>query len=88
MAHDALGAHAREELGIVEMHRARPIQAAFTSAATFSVGAFLPLITAVVAPHGVTLPVVGGASLRVARRPRRARRSHRRRARWQRPSSA
>ena len=63
MAHDALGAHARDELGIVEMHRARPIQAALASAATFSVGAFLPLITAVVVPRDVTLAVVGGTSL-------------------------
>jgi VIT1/CCC1 family predicted Fe2+/Mn2+ transporter len=63
MAHDALGAHARDELGIVEMHRARPIQAALASAATFSVGAFLPLITAVIAPQGRILPIVGGASL-------------------------
>jgi VIT1/CCC1 family predicted Fe2+/Mn2+ transporter len=63
MAHDALGAHARDELGIVEMHRARPIQAALASAATFSVGAFLPLITAVVVPRSVTLAVVGGTSL-------------------------
>ena len=63
MAHDALGAHARDELGIVEMHRARPIQAALASAATFSVGAFLPLITAVVAPRGAILPIVGGTSL-------------------------
>ena len=63
MAHDALGAHARDELGIMEMHRARPIQAALASAATFSVGAFLPLITAVVAPRSATLQVVGGTSL-------------------------
>ncbi|MEY4055178.1 MAG: hypothetical protein RL519_513, partial [Pseudomonadota bacterium] len=45
MAHDALGAHARDELGLVEMHRARPLQAAITSAATFAVGAALPLGT-------------------------------------------
>ena len=63
MAHDALGAHARDELGIVELHRARPIQAALASAVTFAVGALLPLITAAVAPRGATLPVVGGASL-------------------------
>jgi VIT1/CCC1 family predicted Fe2+/Mn2+ transporter len=49
-AHDALGAHARDELGLAEMHRARPIQAALTSAATFSVGAALPLIAAVLLP--------------------------------------
>lgn len=62
-AHDALGAHAREELGIVEMHRARPIQAALASAATFSVGAFLPLITAVIVPPRATLVFVAGCSL-------------------------
>jgi len=62
-AHDALGAHAREELGIVEMHRARPIQAALASAATFSVGAFLPLLTAVLAPKGAVIVVVAAASL-------------------------
>lgn len=50
MAHDALGAHARDEIGIVDMTRARPIQAAFASAGTFTVGALLPLLTAWVAP--------------------------------------
>jgi vacuolar iron transporter family protein len=49
-AHDALGAHARDELGLAEMHRARPLQAALSSAATFSVGAALPLATAMVLP--------------------------------------
>lgn len=50
MAHDALGAHARDELGLAEMHRARPIQAAVTSAATFAVGAALPMLAAVLLP--------------------------------------
>lgn len=50
MAHDALGAHARDELGMAEMHRARPIQAALTSAGTFSVGAALPLAAAAILP--------------------------------------
>lgn len=50
MAHDALGAHARDELGISEITTARPIQAAFTSAITFSAGAALPLVVAAVAP--------------------------------------
>lgn len=63
MAHDALGAHAREELGIVEMHRARPIQAALASAATFAVGAFLPLLTTLLAPQGTVIAVVAAASL-------------------------
>ena len=63
MAHDALGAHAREELGIVELHRARPIQAALASAATFAVGAFLPLLAALLAPSATMLPVVAVSSL-------------------------
>lgn len=49
-AHDALGTHARDELGLAEMHRARPIQAALTSAATFAVGAALPLVAAILLP--------------------------------------
>ena len=53
MAKDALGAHLRDELGISEVTTARPIQAAFTSAATFTVGAALPLLAAVLAPAGV-----------------------------------
>jgi VIT1/CCC1 family predicted Fe2+/Mn2+ transporter len=51
-AHDALGAHARDELGITEIATARPIQAAVTSAVTFSVGAVLPLIAAILVPTG------------------------------------
>ncbi|WP_296677896.1 VIT family protein [Novosphingobium sp.] len=51
-AHNALATHARDELGLAEMHRARPIQAALTSAATFSVGAALPLGAAVLTPLG------------------------------------
>ena len=50
MAHDALGAHARDELGITEMATARPVQAAMASAATFAVGAALPLLVAWLAP--------------------------------------
>src|SRR5690606_29065706 len=50
MAHDALGAHARDELGISEITTARPIQAAITSAVTFSAGAALPLVVAAFAP--------------------------------------
>ena len=46
MAHDFLGAHAREELGIIETDRARPVQAAFSSAGTFTIGAALPLLAA------------------------------------------
>ena len=50
MAHDALGAHARDELGISETLSARPIQAAFTSAASFAVGAAMPLLAVVGSP--------------------------------------
>jgi vacuolar iron transporter family protein len=51
-AHDALASHARDELGMAEMHRARPVQAALTSAATFAVGAALPLLAAMLLPLG------------------------------------
>jgi vacuolar iron transporter family protein len=50
MARDALAAHARDELGLTEIHSARPVQAALASAGTFAVGAALPLVTAAVAP--------------------------------------
>jgi VIT1/CCC1 family predicted Fe2+/Mn2+ transporter len=63
MAHDALGAHARDELGLTETHTARPIQAAIASAATFSVGAALPLLTVVVVPPPLLIPLVSGFSL-------------------------
>jgi VIT1/CCC1 family predicted Fe2+/Mn2+ transporter len=63
MAHDALGAHARDELGIFERVSARPIQAALASAATFSVGAALPLMAAFAAPDKQLLPMVAGLSL-------------------------
>lgn len=63
MAHDALGAHARDELGISEIHSARPVQAAATSALTFALGALLPLAAVIVAPPAAAAPVVAGASL-------------------------
>ena len=63
MAKDALGAHARDELGISEMISARPVQAALTSAATFAVGAALPLLVVVMAPPDSLLLLVAGASL-------------------------
>ncbi|MBU1346709.1 MAG: VIT family protein [Alphaproteobacteria bacterium] len=63
MQADALSAHARDELGIIEETAARPIQAALTSAATFSLGAALPLFTAVVTPKHLLIPIVFGASL-------------------------
>ena len=50
MRHDALGAHARDELGITDMFSARPLQAALTSAATFAVGAFIPLLVVLLFP--------------------------------------
>jgi vacuolar iron transporter family protein len=62
-AHDALSAHARDELGLSEIHAARPAQAAFTSAATFSIGAALPLISAMVAPVGNIIVTVSVLSL-------------------------
>lgn len=63
MAHDALGAHARDELGISEAMSARPLQAAATSAATFSVGAAVPLLTAIMVPQEQILGGVAAASL-------------------------
>ena len=63
MAHDALGAHARDELGISETLRARPIQAALASAGSFAVGAAMPLLAAAVAPAAETDPLVSGTSL-------------------------
>jgi len=62
-AHDALAAHARDELGITETQTARPIQAAVASALTFSVGAALPLIVAVLAPPTHIIALVSAASL-------------------------
>ncbi len=63
MAKDALGAHARDELGISEITTARPVQAALTSAATFSTGAALPVIVAATIPHAWLIPAVCVASL-------------------------
>jgi VIT1/CCC1 family predicted Fe2+/Mn2+ transporter len=61
--HDALGAHARDELGISETTVARPIQAAFASAASFSTGAALPLLVVLCSPRTLLLPLTGAASL-------------------------
>ncbi|WP_048862281.1 VIT1/CCC1 transporter family protein, partial [Acidisphaera rubrifaciens] len=58
MAHDALGAHLRDELGLSEMTSARPVQAALASAATFSVGAAAPLLLAVLAPRPWQVPAI------------------------------
>jgi VIT1/CCC1 family predicted Fe2+/Mn2+ transporter len=63
MAHDALGAHARDELGISETLRARPIQAAMASAGSFAIGAALPLLVTAVTPTAELIPVVSGTSL-------------------------
>lgn len=63
MAHDALGAHARDELGVSEIVTAKPVQAALTSAATFAAGAALPLLTALVSPASLLLPSVAATSL-------------------------
>jgi VIT1/CCC1 family predicted Fe2+/Mn2+ transporter len=63
MAYDALGAHARDELGITEMIKARPLQAAVTSAITFSIGAALPLLMVMIVPFPQLIPAVSGISL-------------------------
>jgi vacuolar iron transporter family protein len=63
MAHDALGAHARDELGISATLSARPIQAAFTSAASFAVGAAMPLIAVAMVSGSNLIPIVSGTSL-------------------------
>jgi VIT1/CCC1 family predicted Fe2+/Mn2+ transporter len=63
MAVDALGAHAHDELGISDATTARPVQAALTSAATFSVGAAMPLLMVTVSPSAVLVPIVSAASL-------------------------
>jgi VIT1/CCC1 family predicted Fe2+/Mn2+ transporter len=61
-AHDALGAHARDELGIVA-GSTRPIQAALASAASFAIGAVLPLVVALLVPASLLIPLVAGASI-------------------------
>lgn len=63
MAHDAIGAHARDELGISQTITTRPVQAALASAGTFSIGGALPLLMVVIVPIGMLIPAVSGASL-------------------------
>lgn len=63
MEKDALGAHARDELGLSEITAARPIQAAFASAASFACGAIMPLLTAILFPGDLLIPAVSLASL-------------------------
>src|SRR5436309_10412015 len=58
MVHDAIGAHARDELGISETLSARPIQAALASAGSFAVGAAMPLLTAAIVPEASMIPLV------------------------------
>ena len=62
-AHDALEAHARDELGITEALRARPLQAALASAAAFAVGAALPLLTTFLVPRSAVVVTVGAATV-------------------------
>jgi VIT1/CCC1 family predicted Fe2+/Mn2+ transporter len=63
MAHDALGAHARDELGISDLQRARPVQAALASAATFSVGGALPIVVTLLVPANMVPVAVTATSL-------------------------
>ena len=63
MAHDAIGAHARDELGISETLSARPLQAASASAGSFAVGGAMPLLVAAIAPESGLMPLVSGSSL-------------------------
>lgn len=63
MAHDAIGSHARDELGITDRQRARPVQAALASAGSFSVGAALPLIVALLSPAPYLIILVSIAAL-------------------------
>jgi VIT1/CCC1 family predicted Fe2+/Mn2+ transporter len=63
MSHDALGAHARDELGLSEITAARPLQAAMASAVTFALGAILPVIVAVLAPGAILTQLVMGSAL-------------------------
>ncbi|HEV3220992.1 MAG TPA: VIT family protein [Candidatus Acidoferrales bacterium] len=63
MAHDALGAHARDELGISTALSARPIQAALASAGSFAIGAAMPLLVTAIVPEADLIPFVSGTSL-------------------------
>jgi VIT1/CCC1 family predicted Fe2+/Mn2+ transporter len=63
MAHDALAVHARDELGLSEANRSRPIQAALASAATFASGAALPLLVAAITPAANLIPSIAGTSI-------------------------
>lgn len=63
MAHDAIGAHSRDELGISDAFTARPVQAALASAGSFAVGGALPLLVTVLAPESILIPLIAGTSL-------------------------
>ena len=63
MQHDAIGAHARDELGISDSMNAKPIQAALSSAASFAAGAALPLVVTALVPVGSLIAWVTGTSL-------------------------
>jgi len=63
MQHDALAAHARDELGLSATHQARPLQAAVASALSFATGAMLPVLMVLVSPPGTLVPVIAGSSL-------------------------
>lgn len=63
MAHDPIGAHMRDELGLTDTHKAKPIQAAFASAVSFAIGASLPLVAAFIAPPDVVIWSLGLSSL-------------------------
>lgn len=63
MKHDALMAHARDELGLTEVHTARPFQAAWTSALSFAIGAVMPLLAVLLAPTNLMIPIVVVSSL-------------------------
>jgi len=63
MTHDALGTHARDELGMSDALSARPIQAALASAGSFAAGAAMPILVTAVAPEATLIPLVSGTSL-------------------------
>lgn len=63
MAHDALKAHARDELGLNEIHTAQPFQAAWTSALSFALGAAMPLLAVLLSPTNLIIPIVVVSSL-------------------------
>jgi VIT1/CCC1 family predicted Fe2+/Mn2+ transporter len=63
MEHDALGAHARDELGISKTFSARPIQAALASAGSFAVGAAMPILVTTVTPSSAVIPLIASTSL-------------------------